>query len=115
MFKFYVRISLFCIQDLPDISNLTTVTPSVVKLDVDRLRKDIPKYYPFLQAKSKAIWEEFLVQQLSDLTSESSSTEYQDQFRQLIAAGNKKANPPSCDHEESAIANISSEEEEAVS
>jgi hypothetical protein len=68
-----------------------------------------------LQSESKAIWDDFLAKKLSDLTSESSSTEHLDQFRQLIAAGNKpRPNPSSCDHEDLTI-DISSAEEEAVS
>ena len=100
---------------MPDISNLITVSPSVEKLDIERWNRDIPKYYPYLQPKSRIIWDKFLEQQLSDLTSESSSTDYQDQFRQLIAAGNKPAHS-SCAHKESVTNgdSSSSSEEEVV-
>lgn len=89
-------------QGLPDISELTTVTPSVEKLDIERLHRDIPKYYPFLKAESTPVWNDFLKQQLPRLTSTSyNSTNYQDQFRQLIAAGNRRVTSSSHDHEKS--------------
>jgi hypothetical protein len=67
------------------------VVPSTSKLDIDRLRKDIPKYYAYLIPQSAVIWDNFLEQQLNALIKESSPTEYQFQFRQLIAAGSKRA------------------------
>ena len=74
-------------QAFPDISSLETVIPSLSKLDVDRLRRDFPKYYPFLQAQSKSHWDNFFEHQLVSLTSESNPSQYHFDFRQLVKAG----------------------------
>ena len=74
-------------QTFPDISDLQTVAPSTIKLDTDKIRKGIPKYYPFLQPESKLIWDKFLGTKLTELITDSSPTMYKDLLRQLIAGG----------------------------
>ena len=68
------------------------MTPSCEKLDLHRLRKDIPKYYPFLQSHSLPEWNRFLEQQLDDLTSVSQPSQHLPEFRKLIIAGNSTTN-----------------------
>ena len=70
------------------------MTPSCDKLDIDQLKKHIPKYYPFLQSHSQVEWNMFLEKQIDDLTSNSQPSEHLQEFRQLIAAGSRVANAP---------------------
>lgn len=70
------------------------VAPSSNKFDLEKLRNDIPKYYPFLQQQAKPIWERFLEEQLADLLTVRLPTIYMDHFRQLLAAGNRQQSSP---------------------
>jgi len=75
------------LQEQPDIGRITTVTPSPDKVEVARLKNDIPKYYPFLQPGSKLLWECFLEKELDKLTTFSTPpTEFADLHRRLISA-----------------------------
>ena len=68
-------------------SSLIAVIPSTAKVDVDKIRKDIPKYYPYLKLQSKSDWDQFLNDQFAVLTNEGCPSQYQAQLRQLVKAG----------------------------
>ena len=79
---------MYLLQEQPDIGRITAVTPSPDKVEIARLKSDIPKYYPFLQPSSKLVWESFLEKELDELTSFSvPATEFADLHRQLVRAG----------------------------
>lgn len=62
-------------KEFPDIDDLLPVIPSSTKLDVERIKNDIPKYYPFLQPSSADDWETFCNNDINALLSEEISTE----------------------------------------
>ena len=81
-----IDIAVYLLQEQPDIGRITAVTPSPDKVEVARLKSDIPKYYPFLQPSAKLVWESFLEKELDKLTSFSvPATEFAD-HHQLVRA-----------------------------
>ena len=56
----------FCLQSVPT-GQPKLVTPSLAKLDVDALRRDIPRYQHNMPKEASDIWEKWL-HQLDELT-----------------------------------------------
>ena len=67
--------SCYSSKEYPDIDDLLPVIPSSTKLDVERIKNDIPKYYPFLRPSSADDWETFCSNDINALLSEEISTE----------------------------------------
>ena len=72
---FICLLSCFSPKEYPDIDDLLPVIPSSTKIDVERIKTDIPKYYPFLRPSSADDWNKFCISDFDALLSEEITTE----------------------------------------